>query len=884
LSITNYPKGGSVARLLAQPGTPFDVAPDIIEALPVAIYACNTQGRILWFNYRAAELWGRQPALNDAAERFCGSYKLYFNGRLTPLDRCPMAYVLRTGNPVHSAEGLVVRPDGTSVWATVHIEPVEDETGVLIGAINCFHDSTAMHRTHAELEDFFENSTLPMHIVARDGTIVRANKAELAMLGCSAEEYIGKSIIDFHADRPVIDDILRRLLRGESIQDYPARLRARDGSIRYVLVTSSARTEDGEFVNTRCVTVDVTEQKRAEDTLAQRMAEQTALYDLTERLHRARTMQDIYDAALDATAQALQCRRASILLFDDTNAMRFVAWRGLSEAYRRAVEGHSPWQPGEANPKPLCVNDVQTSGLEEALKATVLAEKIGAAAFVPLMDRDRLLGKFMIYHKTPHVFTDAEINLTLTIARQVGFAIERLRTALYAEGLAAIVEFSDDAIISAGLDTIITTWNRGAERLYGYTREEAVGQSLLVLIPPDRPDEESVIIDRILAGEKIDHFETVRQAKGGRRIDVSLTVSPVRDVAGRIVGISKSARDISERKKAEHRLRESEQRLQDLLAAIPAAIYTTDAKGRITYYNQAAVELAGRTPVIGTDEWCVTWKLYWPDGTPLPHDQCPMAVALQEGRAIRGAEAVAERPDGTRVPFIPYPTPIRDAAGNIVGAINMLVDISERRQAETHQRMLLNELNHRVKNNMQTIQSLLDAAARRVRGDEARDVFDQATRRIAAMAAAQRILYGTANATRFAAQDFVPAVCKTAQETFRENVSIVCEPCSGELPNDAAMPLALILNELLTNASKHGGGADHQTVIRAGLINDGDSFLLYVEDEGPGFDLASVIKRSSGLRLVQGLAGQLRGKLYVTTNPTRCSVRFNSPERARAQH
>lgn len=98
-------EGGSVARLLAQPGTPFDVAPDIIEALPVAIYACDTQGRILWFNYRAAELWGRQPALNDAAERFCGSYKLYFNGRLTPLDRCPMAYVLRTGNPVHSAEG-----------------------------------------------------------------------------------------------------------------------------------------------------------------------------------------------------------------------------------------------------------------------------------------------------------------------------------------------------------------------------------------------------------------------------------------------------------------------------------------------------------------------------------------------------------------------------------------------------------------------------------------------------------------------------------------------------------------------------------------------------------------------------------------------------------
>ena len=100
--------------------------------------------------------------------------------------------------------------------------------------------------------------------------------------------------------------------------------------------------------------------------------------------------------------------------------------------------------------------------------------------------------------------------------------------------------------------------------------------------------------------------------------------------------------------------------------------------GRITYYNDAAVALAGRTPTLGSDEWCVTWKLYWPDGTPLPHEEYPMAIALKEGRAIRNAEVIAERPDGTRVPFIPYPTLLRDMHGNVVGAINMLVDISER--------------------------------------------------------------------------------------------------------------------------------------------------------------------------------------------------------------
>ena len=104
--------------------------------------------------------------------------------------------------------------------------------------------------------------------------------------------------------------------------------------------------------------------------------------------------------------------------------------------------------------------------------------------------------------------------------------------------------------------------------------------------------------------------------------------------------------------------------------------------------------------------------MYWPDGTPLPHDQCPMAVALKEDRPIRGKEAIAERPDGTRIPFIPFPTPLHDADGRLIGAINMLVDVSERKQAESQQRLLMRELDHRVKNNMQMLQSLLFTATR----------------------------------------------------------------------------------------------------------------------------------------------------------------------------
>ena len=138
----------------------------------------------------------------------------------------------------------------------------------------------------------------------------------------------------------------------------------------------------------------------------------------------------------------------------------------------------------------------------------------------------------------------------------------------------------------------------------------------------------------------------------------------------------------------------SELPCRELLDALPAAIYTTDAAGRVTYYNAAAVQLAGRTPEIGSDEWCVTWRLYRPDGSLLPHDECPMAVALKTGRPVRGMEAVAERPDGTLVPFMPYPTPLHDASGNVIGAVNMLVDLTDRSQAEQARKVLASIVEH----------------------------------------------------------------------------------------------------------------------------------------------------------------------------------------------
>ena len=147
--------------------------------------------------------------------------------------------------------------------------------------------------------------------------------------------------------------------------------------------------------------------------------------------------------------------------------------------------------------------------------------------------------------------------------------------------LASIVEFSDDAIISKNLDGIITSWNKGAERLFGYLAEEIIGRPVSVLIPPERHPEESVIIRRIRRGDRIEHYETVRQRKDGSLIDVSLTVSPMRDAEGKIVGASKIARDITERKRSEAQIsalaREAEHRAKNLLANVKAMVRLSEA-------------------------------------------------------------------------------------------------------------------------------------------------------------------------------------------------------------------------------------------------------------------------------------------------------------------
>ena len=127
---------------------------------------------------------------------------------------------------------------------------------------------------------------------------------------------------------------------------------------------------------------------------------------------------------------------------------------------------------------------------------------------------------------------------------------------------------------------------------------------------------------------------------------------------------------------------------RQLLDVLPAAVYVTDAAGCITYYNEAAASLWGWRPELGNTEWCGSWKLFWPDGRAMEHGECPMAIAVKQGRPVHGMDAIAERPDGVRVPFMPFPTPLFDSSGRMIGAVNLLVDITDRKRAENAAQLL----------------------------------------------------------------------------------------------------------------------------------------------------------------------------------------------------
>lgn len=666
-----------------------------LDAIPGAVYLCDAEGWLVCYNSEAAALWGREPKPELGRERFCGSHRLFLpDGTGLPHEVCPMADAVRSGAATRNAEVVIERPDGTRIPVLVNIRALRDNHGQIQGAINCFQDLSTLKQMEEEarrkgqdLEDFFENSAIGLHIVAGDGTILRANKAELELLGYSAEEYIGRPITEFHVDAPVIGNILEQLSCGAKLERYPARLRAKDGSIKHVLITSNSRFDSGKFVNTRCFTTDVTD------------------------LHEAEIARRETDERLAATYEA-----ATVGIAETDEAGRYV----------------------------------------------------------------------------------------------------RVNNALC--------------------------------RILGRSREEVLATGILEITHEEDRQAEADHYARQVRGELANYTLQKRALRpDGSIVHLEVSSSSVSDAEGGFRYGVRVMQDITERKRMQDEIRASEHRLRELLQALPAAVYTTDTEGRITFYNDAAIELAGREPVLGSDEWCVTWRLHRPDGTPLPHDECPMAIALKEKRPVRGAEAVAERPDGSRIPFIPYPTPLFDAEGEFVGAVNMLVDITDRKEAEARQKGLIDELNHRVKNTLATVQSLALQTARHAENME--DFATTFEGRLVALAKAHDLLtkrHWTGAGLQSLLQDIVAPFDDDHGRTRIEGPPIDLNP-------RAALSVTMALNELATNAAKYGALSrpEGSLSIRWQVGADAGRQLVIDWTEQGGPEVSAPSRQGFGTRLLQ---------------------------------
>ncbi len=358
----------------------------ITHTTPLMLTRCTRDLRYAFVNHSYAAMVGRTP------EQVIGRPIIEIMGKEGFKTIRPHLERVLNGERVEFEDEVHIEGVGGR-WLRVAYHPDRNDQGKIVGWLASISDVTdrklaedALRQSERELAEFFENASEPIHWVGPDGTILRANQAELRMLGYPAEDYIGRNILEFHVDQSKILDILNRLDHGETIVNYAAQMIHKDGSIRDVLINSSAYFQNNKFIHTRCFTRDITEQLLAEKDLRQ---------------------------------------------------------------------------------------------------------------------------------------------------------------------FAAIVESTDDVIIAKDLNGTITNWNAAAERLYGYKAEEMIGKSVSILIPADRPDEGPNILAKLRAGERIDHYESVRVAKDGRRLDVSLTVSPIRDANGIVVGASKIARDITDKKRAQ---------------------------------------------------------------------------------------------------------------------------------------------------------------------------------------------------------------------------------------------------------------------------------------------------------------------------------------------
>jgi len=414
----------------------------------------------------------------------------------------------------------------------------------------------ALRQSEQLYRSTFEMAGVGIAHVSPDGRYLRVNRKLCEIVGYSEAELLRLTSQDItHPDDLATDLAQREEVRNGTLASYSIGTRCirKDGSVvRVNLTVAAVRDDGGKLEHFICVVEDITERRKAEEA---------------------------------------QFRLGAIVASSD-DAIVSKKLDGVITSWNPAATRIFGFTPEEAIGRSITIIIPPDLRHEEATILSRLrrGERIEHFETVRMTKAGRKLNVSLtispVRDSEGHIIGASKIARDITGRKQA----EQSRNLL-----AAIVDSSDDAIVSKTLDGIITSWNKSAERIFGYTVEEAIGQHITLLIPPERHSEESDILARLRRGERIDHFQTVRRRKDGTLIDVSLTISPVRDSSGRVIGASKVARDITEQKRAEKELLESEQRFRVITDASPIMVWMSGTDKLCYYFNKGWLDFVGRT-------------------------------------------------------------------------------------------------------------------------------------------------------------------------------------------------------------------------------------------------------------------------------------------------
>jgi PAS domain S-box-containing protein len=465
----------------------------------------------------------------------------------------------------------------------------------------------------------------------------------------------------------------------------------------------------------------------------------------------------------------------------------------------------------------------------------------------------------------------------------------------------AIVDSSDDAIISKDLDGTITSWNASAERIFGYTAAEAVGQPITILIPPDRLDEEPRILASLRKGQRVDHFETVRKRKDGTLIDISLTISPVKDFKGNVVGASKIARDVTSLKRAER----DNRLLSAIVDSSDDAIISKDLNGVITSWNASAERLFGYTAEEAVGRPITI--LIPPDRL----DEEPRILArLRNGERMDHFETVRKRKDGTLIDISLTISPVKDSTGHVVGASKIARDITEAKRLDAEIRRANRDLeqfaysaSHDLQEPLRSIKiysEILMGEYKDKLDGEGVKLLDYLHNGAARMEVLVRDLLAYTQLTKFEkpakrvdANLVLEAALDSLSTSIAENGAQIT---SDPLPCVLMQPVHLqqLFQNLIGNAIKYRS-PERPPVVHISAERKNEQWWFAVRDNGIGianqhsdniFGLFKRLHNNSeysgsgiGLAICQRIVEQYNGRIWVESEVGRGSVfRFTIPD------